>query len=132
MDKTRRFSVPAVGGSALLTIFAVLCLTVFALLTLSTALSGARLSDAAIESTENYYAATLEAETILARLRAGEEPEGVTKNEDICSYSCPISENAVLEVELRLADGQWSILRWQSVSTLDWEEDSSLPVWSGE
>jgi len=44
MDKRRRFSVPAVGGSALLTMFAVLCLTVFALLSLSTALSRARLS----------------------------------------------------------------------------------------
>ena len=36
MDKRESFAPPAVGGSCLLVIFAELCLTVFALLSLST------------------------------------------------------------------------------------------------
>lgn len=132
MDKRRRFSVPAVGGSALLTIFAVLCLTVFALLTLSTALSGARLGDAAMENTENYYAASVEAETIVARLRAGEMPEGVSEREGLYSFSCPMGDTAALDVELRLDGGEAEILRWQSRATEKWENDSSIPVWNGD
>ncbi len=132
MDKKGRFSVPAVGGTALLTIFAVLCLTVFALLSLSTALSGQRLAEASIKSTEEYYAASVEAEDILARLRAGEIPEGVSSEGGNYSYRCPIGENASLVVELSEDGGEWTVLRWQSVSTLQWENDSSLPVWSGE
>ena len=131
MDKEKRFSVPAVGGSALLTIFAVLCLTVFALLTLSTAMSGARLSDAAVESTRSYYAASLEAEEILARLRAGEVPAGVSVKSDVYSYSCPAGENAALEVEVKIEDGRWTVLRWQSVPCIQWENDTSLPVRQG-
>ena len=44
MDERRDSFPPAVGGSSLLVIFAVLCLTVFALLTLSTAAADSRLS----------------------------------------------------------------------------------------
>ena len=132
MNKKKGLSVPAVGGSALLTIFAVLCLTVFALLSLSTALSGERLTEASIESTQNYYDASYEAEGIFARIRAGEKPEGVSAEGNVYSYSCPIGENAELRVRLSHEGGEWIVLQWQSVSTVDWESDSSLPVWSGE
>lgn len=46
MNKEDRFSPPAVGGISLLVAFAVLCLTVFALLSLSTVQAQKRLSDA--------------------------------------------------------------------------------------
>ena len=36
MKKQKKTSLPAIGGSSLLVIFAVLCLTVFALLSLNT------------------------------------------------------------------------------------------------
>lgn len=132
MNRKKTFTMPAVGGSALLTVFAVLCLTVLALLSLSSALSSARLADAAVESTESYYAASLEAERVLARLRAGEMPECVSAENGLWSYSCPIDENSSLRVELRRDGADWEVVRWQSVAGLDWENDSSLPVWSGE
>ncbi len=131
MDKKKSPPVPAVGGSALLTIFAVLCLMVFALLSLSTALSGERLTEASTASTENYYAASFEAESILARIRGGEIPDGVCVSGDTYSYSCPIGESAELRVEIELSGGEWTVLRWQSVPTVDWENDTSLPVWDG-
>ena len=48
MDKQRKFQAPMVGGSSLLVIFAVLCLTVFALLGFSTVQADRRLADASI------------------------------------------------------------------------------------
>ena len=49
-NKKERVAVPAIGGSSLLVIFAVLCLTVFALLSLSTVQAGDRLSDASADA----------------------------------------------------------------------------------
>jgi len=123
---------PVFGGSSLLVIFSVLCLTVFALLSLSTVLAHSRLSDAAAEAVSAYYAADAEAEVLFARLREGELPEGVEKNGEYCSYSCPISETQRLEVELRQEGGTWTVLRWQAVSTAESAGEADLPVWDGE
>ena len=46
MNDKQKVTLPAIGGSSLLVIFAVLCLTVFALLSLSTVQADNRLSDA--------------------------------------------------------------------------------------
>lgn len=131
MDKKHRFSFPAVGGSSLLVIFAVLCLTVFALLGLSTVQAGQRLSNASAEAVESYYQADTRAEEILARLRCGEMPEGVTVWDDRYAYECPISETRSLQVEVRLNGEEYTVLRWQAVSTVEWETDDSLLVWDG-
>lgn len=132
MDKEKRgFSFPAVGGSSLLVIFAVLCLTVFALLGLSTAQAGARLSAASAAAVEGYYQADQQAEEILARLRAGEVPEGVRVRGTEYQYECQISDTQMLAVAVRLQDGESTILRWQAVSTVEWEADDSLTVWDG-
>ena len=132
MTEKRRFSPPAVGASSLLIIFAVLCLTVFALLTLSTVRANQKLSDSAAAAVENYYAADMRAEEILARLRAGEVPEGVTETAGIYSYSCPISDSQTLAVQVRVQGADYEILRWQALSTVDWQADDRLPVWDGE
>jgi len=120
---------PAVGGSSLLIIFAVLCLTVFALLGLSTVQANRRLSDTSLQAVTDYYAADRQAETILAKLRTGEMPDGVSQNGDVLSYSCPISSTQILAVEVR--SGDWEILRWQAVSTAQWQVDESLDLWDG-
>ncbi len=130
MDK--RGSSPAVGASSLLVIFAVLCLTVFAMLSLNTVHADKRLSDACAQSTTDYYAADARAEQIFARLRAGEIPAGVTVNGDRYSYACPVSEIQSLCVELKNENGTWIVLRWQSMSTTDWNASDELDVWDGE
>ena len=131
MADKRRFSPPVVGGSSLLVIFAVLCLTVFALLSLSTVQADGRLGDAAALAVSNYYQADCEAEEILAQLRQGRIPDGVAKTDNVYSYSCPISDTQCLEVEVQIAGTDYDILRWQAVSTADWQPDDSLPVWDG-
>ncbi len=130
MDE-RHSSPPAVGGSSLLVIFAVLCLTVFALLGLSAVQTNGRLSDASAQAVSDYYTADCQAETILARLRAGELTEGVTASDGLYTYQCPISETQTLMVEVRLEGTEWTILRWQAVSIADWESADTLSVWDG-
>jgi hypothetical protein len=91
MKKERNATAPAFGASALLVIFSVLCLTVFAMLSLSTAQAERRLSDTSAAAARAYYAADLEAEEIFARLRAGEQVDAVTRTGSTYSYSCSIS-----------------------------------------
>lgn len=132
MGEKERFSPPAVGGSSLLVIFAVLCLTVFALLGLSGVQAGGRLSDASAQAVSAYYDADCRAEEILAALRQGVVMEGVRWEADgIYAYTCPISDTQALEVRVRLDGEDWSVLRWQAVSTAQWEADESLDLWDG-
>ena len=131
-----RFSPPAVGGISLLVVFAVLCLTVFALLALTTVQADTRLADASAKAVTDYYAADCQAQEILARLRRGEVPEGVESqylDSIIYRYAVPISDTQELQVEVLVdrTDGSWSVLRWQSVPVGEWEPDTSLTVWDG-
>ena len=135
MDNKRvRAGGAVVGGSSLLVIFAVLCLTVFALLSLSTVQADGRLSQATAESVSAYYAADREAEERFARIRGGELPEGVMPC--ACSvggyaYSCPISSTQTLCVEVHPAADGWEVVRWQAVSVAEWEADDALSLWDG-
>jgi len=130
MDKQER-GMPAVGGSCLLVMFAVLCLTIFALLALSTVQANGRLSQASAHAAAAYYEADCQAEEILARLRQGELPKGVVKTGEIFVYRCPISDTQTLHVEVAVSGSEYTILRWQAVSTGDWRPDDRLPVWEG-
>ncbi|MCI8436322.1 MAG: hypothetical protein HFF40_01500 [Lawsonibacter sp.] len=140
--KKEAFSPPALGGSSLLVAFAVLALTVFALLSLSTVRADVRLGDAAAAAVKGYYEADVQAQEILARLRNGETPVEVTAHgEDSWhdprftryTYAVPISDTQELQVEVLVdrTDGSWSVLRWQSVPVGEWEPDTSLTVWDG-
>lgn len=128
MNKTTQ-QLPVIGGSSLLVIFAVLCLTVFALLGFSTVQADQRLSDISAEAVSDFYAADCQAEEIFALLRSGQIPETVSIQDGVYSYSCTISPTQELQVEIRAND--WSVLRWQAVSTVHWQENSELELWDG-
>lgn len=131
MEK-KRIPAPAVGISTLLVIFAVLCLTVFALLSISTVNSDGRLGDAAQRAVTDYYRADAQAHSILARLRAGEIPPEVTEEEGVYRYRCTVSETQVLEVQVAVDGAQYQILHWQVVPTVNWQPEQTLPVWNGQ
>ena len=115
--KNKRFSIPApIGAATLFVIFAALCLTVFCLLSISTAETERRLTETSAKAAAAYYTADCEAERIFAELRAGRMPDTVTSDGDRCSYICPISDTLSLYVELLRTDNGWSILQWQAVS----------------
>ncbi len=121
-----------IGGSSLLVIFAVLCMTLLALLALNTAQAGKRLADASVEAELRYYEAEREAEAILARLRSGELPDGVTREGNLYYYTCPISDRQELVLEVEITDDRYRILRWQSASVVAWEAEEDFDLWDGE
>lgn len=145
MERERRsIRIVPIGATSLLTVFAVLCLMVFALLTLSDVRSDARLADAALEAVEAYYAADLKAQEILARLRDGQSVDGVEeirfvdaaedgawRHDTVWQYAVPISDTRELQVSVALpGGGEYTILRWQTVSTVPWEGQDDLRVWT--
>ena len=123
---------PAVGGTSLLVMFAVLCLTVFALLGLSSVQADERLSDAAAEAVCDYYEADCRAEEILAALRSGTVPEGVEQDGTFYYYECSISDTQTLEVAVQVEGTAYQVLRWQAMPTDQWEADQTLDVWDGQ
>ena len=123
MNRNERCSPPAVGGASLLIIFAVLCLTVFALLTLGTVQANCRLSNASINASMDYYAADVQAEKIFAQLRQGELPAEVTVDGSIYFYECDISDTQKLVVKLNKDTDHWTVISWRAVSTVEWDTD---------
>ncbi len=128
--KRQRLSLPAVGVSSLMTIFAVLCLAVFALLSIATVRSQTELSLAAARAVESYCLADLEMEQLTARIRLGDIPEEALLQDGVYRLVCPISQTQQLEAEL---DAQTlAVLRWQVVSKLDLTQNNSPELWSGQ
>ena len=103
-----------------------LCLTVFALLGFSTVQANKRLADISAQAVSDYYRADSQAEEILARLRTGEIPAGVTEKNHIYSFRCIISPTQALLVEVQ--EENWKILRWQTISTIQWQPDESIDL----
>ena len=130
MKKQEAFSPAAVGGSSLMVIFAVLCMTVFALLTLSSVQAERRLADAATQTVMAYYEADLRAEEIYARLRNGEKIPGLEAKNRTYEFEIPISGRQTLAVAVTQREEDWVVLRWQAV-TREENLDESLDVWKG-
>jgi hypothetical protein len=132
MRKDERNAMPTVGGSSLLVSFAVLCLTVFALLGLATVQADGRLADASAQAVADYYAADCEAQRVLAQLRAGELPSQVQVQGDRYCYTCPVGETQQLQVELQKTGENYRVLRWQTESSTEWVASETLEFWGGD
>lgn len=130
-QSSSNLSSPAVGGSSLLVIFSVLCLTVFALLSVSTVQADRRLATASAEAVQAYYQADRQAEEIFARLRAGQTVPGVETDGNVFRYSLPVSDSQTLFVKVVRRENCWQIQRWQTVAS-DQMDTGYLPVWDGQ
>lgn len=128
----RQESAAPVGAGMLLVSFAVLCLVAFAALCLSSAAAEDRLSRASAETLLARREADAQAEAILARLRAGEVPEGVRREDDVYDYTIPIAPDRELQVSVRRTGKEYTVLSWREVSTGDWQADDRLTIWDGE
>lgn len=143
MDERKKesFSPPAIGGSSLLTVFAVLALTVFALLSLSTVRADVRLADAAAEAVTDYYAADCKAQEILARLRSGETSVEVTGHTydswhnplwTRYTYEIPISDTQELQVEVLVNGADYEVVSWRAAPSQEWVGGDNFTIWDGE
>lgn len=131
MKKKQRSQTSVVGGSSLLVIFSVLCVAIFALMSLTSATNDTRLNEKSVQTIEGYYAADSAAEEILAVLRQGIVPEGVRLENGVYCYECPISETQLLRVEVVTDGADYEVLRWQAASSVDWTPDDHIKVWDG-
>ena len=114
-----------------LVLFVLFAAGVTGVLSLSTAKADRNLADRTWQAKEAYYKADREAEEILGRLRAGEVPEGVTKNGKQYSYKCSIDDNQQLQVVVEISGKDYRIKQWKKVYTGDWQGDNSIEVFGG-
>lgn len=141
-EKTRG---TGLGSTSLIMIFAVLCLTIFALLTLSTARANQALAEKNAEFSKEYYEADSRAVRIVAQIQeyaqTGEIPQTIdeiairqqeTEDGKTVTYCCPVNESQALSVELALECSDFTVVSWKLAQTAEWEADGSFSVWDGE
>ena len=118
-----------IGASSLLVIFSVLCLTVFAMMSLSTVQMDERLLSKTVETVRARAEADAEAQKRLSELR--NDPEASSADGELHSFSCPVSDHTVLRVEVIISGTEYEIIRWQEETVGDWMPDDTLHLWNG-
>ncbi len=120
------------GAVSLVMIFCVLCMAVFASLTLVTAQREASLAQLTAQRAQEYYAADRAATELVADLRSGARPQGVTFSGDTASFAVPAGGDLLLAVQVRLdGDGGCTVEQWKTVYAGDWQTDDTIQVWNG-
>ena len=114
-----------IGITSIIFIFIVLCLSVFALLSVNSARQSLASVQRSADAVTRYYAADSSAQIWIHQVKA-EGPAG----EDVLEREFPISDSQTLRVAL---DGAtFEILSYQVVNNEVLEIDDSLQVWQGE
>ncbi len=142
-----------IGMSSLILIFIVLCLTVFGLLSLSSAGSDWKLARKNAEAVRGYYKADSQAveflamvEEVLSRCsQADDEKEYLRLVKEELGSFCQ-EETGIVQTEIEMPYGQmlhieleinrkeesgYRILAWKVCHSVDYEIDKSIPVWTG-
>lgn len=127
-----------VGSASIVLVFAVLCLTIFALITFTSAQNDMALVQAEKQLVTGYYLADTRAEYIVYGLSVGGEVDVEINREwdddigaNVASFSCPISDKQELYVQVALYEHDYDILSWRMRGTGAWEADDSILVWPG-
>lgn len=120
----KKFSYPPInmGTSFLLVIFIILCMVIFAVLSLSGSLKDYEASKQNAARISAYYQACNKAEEIRSEIASEKHTEAAME------YSVPIDENQVLHVILEHTEQAWKIKSWKSESASLWESTQTLPV----
>lgn len=119
------------GAVTLVMIFCVLCMAVFASLTLMTARREASLTELTARRAQEYYEADRLATEKVAALARGERPEDVKVSGETASFTVPAGGSQQLQVQVCLGESGCSIEKWAAVYVGDWETDDSIEVWGG-
>lgn len=147
----KRLSGINAGLSSIVMVFAVLCLTIFAVLSMVTAKSEKRLVEKSAASVENYYTADSACEAILGQIykawkgcssledmktklsgmdKMPEDLYMTIVNERLfISYSQKVDENQSLQVGLAADTQDFQIKAWQLARTGEWNIDEHIHVW---
>ena len=136
-----------IGAVTLMTVFVVLCLAVFSVLSLTSARQSLALAEKSAAAAADYWtadkalcdrvndlSARYEAGGLSAALVWAEENDAVleaTEEGTVITLSVTMNEQNDLAAVLSLEEGI-RILSWRQVPTGTWEPDLSIPVWQGE
>lgn len=136
----------SVGVISLIMIFVVFLLASLAILSLTTASANTRIAKKALVMQTDYYKADAKAQETLAKIDGvlktqGPSAEAFTALDESIAYSpesaaiayiTKINENSVLKTELILSEGGYSIAKWQTVTTENWQKDELIKdIWKG-
>ena len=130
MKQIKKRSYPPfnMGISLMLVTFLVLCMVIFAALSLSGALKDYRYSKQNALRTSAYYEANNKAEVILAELYENPPKD---QSENRLEYLIPIDEDEGLQVVLDVISfdkPEYQIVTWKQISTKEWSGSDTLPV----
>lgn len=107
-----------IGSASLLVVFLVLCLVIFAVLTLTSAQSDYRFSERLADRRTAYYTACNQAEEQIAALCADGTLSHLT---EAYAFQVTINGRQALSVVLEPdGDGGFTVSSWQTVHTADW------------
>ena len=133
-----------VGSASIVLIFAVLCLTIFALITFSVAERERVLVEREAELVIGFYRADAIAEIFLAELlNENVTPDttyildivsarcGIT-NTELTNFNVKVSDTMILAVSVIASDEWYDILSWRILNTREWVADTGLDVWIPE
>ena len=130
-----------VGSASIVLIFAVLCLTIFALITFSVAERERVLIEREAALVIGYYRADAIAEIFLAEFLDENVSPDTTYILDkttawcnnllaeVTNFSVSITETMVLAVTVAVYDGHFDILSWRIRNIAPWTAETGLGVW---
>lgn len=136
----------SVGSATLVMVFSVLCLTVFAVLSVVTVGSAWTLAEKSADAVTNYYTADCIAVEYLNEITQNYQQNGSLELPTDCEglvergggqwwicYWVPIDEQQLLSVQLTAYDNQSDILveHWQVEYSGSWTADQTITIWDG-
>jgi len=133
-----------VGSASIVLVFAVLCLSVFSLITFVVAGNSKALVDTEARLVKGYYEADLLAERILTEIIGSYIiPDNILgvdidvtwdweADADIVQYVCQLPESEKwLYVRLAIYMDSYEIQSWRMWDTGEWEVDEGMNIWLG-
>ena len=138
-----------IGSSSLILIFIILCLSVFGLLSLTSARSDLALAQKNAQAVQGYYEADTMGEQFVQMvdqaLQVSENAEQLKaalgsyyqKNTetgaDLAVTDITMERGQILHIELALEpeEKRYEVLTWKVFNAEEYEIDDSMPVWTG-
>ncbi len=148
MDKqSRRGRSFSIGITSIAVIFTVVCLTIFAVLSVSTATQERKLSERYADAVSVYWLADAKCTALANEFGALWERNAPASDYEALAaahnaqvegsgdavyvyFHEPVDEQNSLVVTLRIGE-RFEVLQWRQLFTGDWEADSSLDLWQG-
>ena len=132
-----------VGSASIVLIFAVLCLTIFTMISYASAMADEVLIRREVDLVKNFYAADVLAEQVLHEILISEgTPDNVLGIEidsywdmmlwaERVSFIVPISETNELYVVVVIGEHSYEILTWRMQLIGEWEPFFEWNLWQG-